>query len=95
MDISISKKEGLGFHIQITGTGPYIYQFYVDGVQMPENMDLNRLLIDINNASTTGALIHTVYHEEKRAYSSFVARRKHLYETSITLTARVKHQNPI
>lgn len=58
------KKEGLGFHIQITGTGPYIYQFYVDGVQMPENMDLNRLLIDINNASTTGALIHTVYHEE-------------------------------
>lgn len=27
------KKEGLGFHIQITGTGPYIYQFYVDGVR--------------------------------------------------------------
>lgn len=58
------KKEGLGFHIQITGTGPYIYQFYVDAVQMPENMDLNRLLIDINNASSTGALIHSVYQEE-------------------------------
>lgn len=55
------KQEGIGFHLQITGTGPYIYQFYVDGVQMPEGMDLNRLLIDINNASSTGALIHTVY----------------------------------
>lgn len=58
------KKEGVGYHIQVTGTGPYIYQFYVDGVQMPEGMDLNRLLIDINNASSTGALIHTVYQAE-------------------------------
>lgn len=55
------KKEGLGFHLQVTGTGPYIYQFYVDGVQMPESMDLSRLLVDINNASASGALIHTVY----------------------------------
>lgn len=58
------KKEGLGFHLQVTGTGPYIYQFYVDGVQMPEGMDLSRLLIDINNASATGALIHSVYQGE-------------------------------
>lgn len=58
------KKEGLGFHLQVTGTGPYIYQFYVDGVQMPEDMDLSRLLIDINNASSTGALIHSVYQGE-------------------------------
>lgn len=58
------KKEGLGFHLQVTGTGPYIYQFYVDGVQMPEGMNLSRLLIDINNASATGALIHSVYQDE-------------------------------
>lgn len=58
------KKEGLGFHLQATGTGPYIYQFYVDGVQMPKGMDLSRLLIDINNASATGALIHSVYQGE-------------------------------
>lgn len=58
------KKEGLGFHLQVTGTGPYIYQFYVDGIQMPESMDLSRLLIDINNASATGALIHSVYQGE-------------------------------
>lgn len=55
------KKEGIGYHLQITGTGPYIYQFYADGVQMPEGMDISRLLIDINNASSVGALIHTVY----------------------------------
>lgn len=58
------KKEGLGFHLQVTGTGPYIYQFYVDGVQMPEGMDLSSLLIDINNASATGALIRSVYQGE-------------------------------
>ncbi len=58
------KKEGLGYHLQFTGTGPYIYQFYVDGIQMPVGMDFNRLLIDINNASYTGALIHSVYQGE-------------------------------
>ena len=55
------KKEGLGYHLQITGMGPYIYQFYVDAVAVPPNMDLNRLLIYINSASSQGALIHTVY----------------------------------
>ncbi len=58
------KKEGLGYHLQFTGIGPYIYQFYVDGVQMPEGQDLNRLLIDINNASSAGALIHSVYQSD-------------------------------
>lgn len=57
------KKEGVGYHLQITGTGPYIYQFYVDAVEMPPNMDLNRLLVDINSASSIGALIHTVYQD--------------------------------
>ena len=66
------KKEGLGFHLQITGTGPYIYQFYVDGVQMPKDTDINRLLIDINNASTTGVLIHSIYQDENESITVLI-----------------------
>lgn len=66
------KKEGLDFHLQVTGTGPYIYQFYVDAVQMPKDMDFSRLMTDINNASTTGALIHSVYQEENGPFTVLI-----------------------
>ena len=58
------KKEGIGYHLQVTGTGPFIYQFYVDAVEMPKSVSLDKLLIDINEASASGALIHTVYEEK-------------------------------
>jgi hypothetical protein len=66
------KKEGVGFHIQVTGTGPYIFQFYVDEIHMPSDIGLNNLLIDLNNANSTGALIYSVYQEDKNQLSVFI-----------------------